>query len=373
MFFGNSKTKINERWNVDNFVIGSGNKSRRNPNGESKDEYELNNTIKKIDQAYSSGKSELESILREIKNKRKEIRARFKALENDPENEASFHKMDMDLLLSQVKISETKVKFSADKFKQIRDEKKLNIDKTPKGPDTQVLVNQQNNPLSNIAPVSTTPIIRVNSVDPSAIINTQSRYDVPAESQIEYTEKNIPIPSTSGAGGGSVAHTSINSEPAVPVSKSWDGEVIRTVDDLTDARQRKVMERLNGEESAFANMKSVQGIDYSRSINAMVNKTKDLTKTMYINKNNGTYYVRTYENVDGNIVPNETELFDSILHIGVPEFNSKNRTVKTQYEDESIPYVLLEDSDDMPKFYRDSWRDPSLRRFILTDEILDVL
>ncbi|MGL5766475.1 MAG: hypothetical protein ACRCX8_12635 [Sarcina sp.] len=378
MFFSSTKNKINSSWNINDFVVGSGNRSRRSSGtsgADAEDNYELNNTIKKIEQAFSSGKMELEAILREMKNKRKEIRARFQALENDPENEATFHKMDVDLLLSQVKITESKVKFAADKFKQIRDEKKLNIDKSPKVPETQINVHQQqNNPLYNEMPggAQHQPIIQVGTLDPSAIISGKSRYDE-ATPAVEVKDNSIPIPCNSGANGGSVAPTPIVNEPVLAVSRSWDGEVITDSTTINDARQSTVAHRLRNQDQAFEEMKSVQGIDYKRSINALVNNTKTLTKKMFINTEDGTYYIRTYENVDGVAKPCTTEIFDSILHIGVPEFNGRNKTVKPQYEDEYIPYELIDGAPDMPEYYKDSWRDPSVRRFILNDETLETL
>lgn len=369
MFFGGSDKKINHRWNIDNFVVGSGNRSRGNRDNSDEDKFELNANIKKIEQAFSTGKSDLDAVVREIKNKRKEIRARFKALESDPENEATFHKMDVDLLMSQVRIIESKVKFAADKFKQVRDEKKLCIDKNPKVPETQINVNQQNNPLSNQVPTTNGAVVRVATLDPSVIVGAKSRYEEPTT--LEH-KPIIDIPCGDRADGGSVAQTSVIDEPVV-TTRSFNGDVMETTDDINDARKLKVMSRLANQDQAFNDMKSVQGIDFKRSISAIVNKTKVLSKKMFVNSNDGTYYIRTYEDNDGTPIPCTTETFDSLLHIGLPEFNSKNKTVKTQYEDESIPYEIVDDISDMPDYYRESWRDPSVRRFILSDEQLEVL
>lgn len=371
MFFGGSEKKINHRWNIDNFVIGSGNRSRGNRDVNDEDKFELNANIKKIEQAFSTGKSDLDAVVREIKNKRKEIRARFKTLESDPENEATFHKMDVDLIMSQVRIIESKVKFAADKFKQIRDEKKLSIDKNPKVPETQINVNQQNNPLSNQVPVTNPTLMRVATLDPSAVISGASRYDVPENASIEH-KPIIDIPCTAGADGGRGAQSSVENEPVVTV-RTLHGDVMETTDDVNDARKVKVLKRLANQDEAFDQMKSVQGIDFKRSIDAIVNKTKNLSKKMFIDPNSGTYYIRTFEETDGGSIPCSTEIFDSILHIGLPEFNSKNKTVKTQYEDESIPYEIIEDNTQMPSYYKDSWKDPSVRRFILSEEQLAVL
>lgn len=371
MFFGSGRSELNSKWNINDFVIGNGNRSRKN-SGDSKDEYELGNIIKKIESSFSRGGSELDSILKEIKNKRKEIRTRFKVLENDPENEATFHKLDVDLLLSQVKIAESKVKMASDKYKQIRDEKKLLMDKTPKNDAPSVVVqNQQNSPLANIAPAQEQRIFRtVGSLNTENIVETKSRFVDEAET-IEHSNVHTEIPCKTGADGGSIAPTS-KQQPVV-TKMTMDGRVMETTDDVLNKRKQIILERLNNEDKIFDKMKSTQGIDYKRSIASIVNKTKDLSKKMFVNPNNGTFFVRTFENVDGVEVPCTTETFDSIMHIGIPEFNFRNKTVKTQYEDESIPYEIVDDNSSMPEFYMDSWRDPSLRRFIIPEEKRELL
>lgn len=371
MFFGNGKSDLNSKWNINDFVVGNGNRSRRNTS-DNKDEYELGNIIKEIKGSFSRGSSELDSILKEIKNKRKEIRTRFKGLENDPENEATFQRLDVDLLLSQVKIAESKVKMSADKYKQIRDEKKLLMDKTPKTEGPSVVVqNQQNSPLANIMPSTEHKVFRAtNILNDGAILQPKSRYEDEVVA-VEHADIHREIPCIQGADGGSVAQTS-GSEPVV-TKRTLDGRIMETTNDIVDKRKSIIRSRLNSEDEIFNNMKSTQGIDYKRSIDSIVNKTKDLSKKMFVNPENGTFYIRTYENVDGVEKPCTTETFDSIMHIGTPEFNYRNKTVKTQYEDESIPYIIVEDNSDMPEFYMDSWRDPSLRRYIIPEEKRDLL
>ncbi|MGL5715474.1 MAG: hypothetical protein ACRCX2_20815 [Paraclostridium sp.] len=380
MFFEKNAKDINARWNINDFIIGGGNKTRKNASttGSDKEDYELSTLIKKIDTKFSKTEMELDAVYKDLRNKRKEMRARFKALESDPENEASFHKLDVDLMMAQVRIIESKAKAVSDKHKHIRDEKKLAKDLIGKNvPETQINVqtNQNNSPLANVKPTES-QVIRApqNFFDPSMIVGTESKFTTP---KIDVKVPEPAIPSYEGADRGSVAPTTPFGETpreTIAITKNWDGTVTNKTGDNADQRKAEVMSRLNNAETLLKTNKSAQGIDYERSVNAIINRRKNLEKVMFVNKDTGTFYVREYEiDEDGSKNISDTELFNSILHIGIPEFNIRAKTVKSAYAEENMKYVTVEDDSEMPEYYKNAWREPDKTRFLIPNETLELL
>ena len=423
MFFGNTNSKINSKWNINDFVVGNKNRqvNSNTLNSSGIKSNDLGNTIAKITTKFTKTELEMTSVYKELINKRKEIRASCKLLSSNPEMEALFQRLDVDLINSTMKVIETKGKVISDMLKHIRDEKKLALDiqkiTAPIATTTTETFTDSSSPLGVVSAVNNnhsggndTPMIRSNSFLGVSKVNTpqsqiMGRNTPPVSQNRGTTNVSNPQQPASSVSSEAIFDASteevpgeveetppqqvIDTVPDIPavanvvtpngydsiaVNNNWDGSINKTLSDVNAERAVKVSDRLARKSEILNGAVGPLGLSYGNSIKVFKNKTLEIQPTLFIDRTSGQFYVQQIETTPEGVVRQaENPVYPSLMKLGELKINAMNAVAQSPYIDGSMKVVVVNDTTDMPSYYKEAWNSPTSSRFTLKDEVLDTL
>jgi len=380
---------INSKWQIRKFISKPADRKLLNDDLLDKnDGYELNRILREIDQAASTSLQDYDRIMREMNQKRTEIKEELASMRGqiDGETVAIFHKTDLDILTTQIRILTEKAKITSDKFKSMRDEKKFyQIDKykllhgsAEATPNTMV-VGQLNTPMSyqtgsGIMSSNSTTLQSQNAViENSPTVLVTESVEIPQEFNKVETEEQ--------SGGWK---TTVNPTQAPVVTPNADeNKVIKedisglnktTLSDHQNEINNRINKRLSKKDGPIGfseqvyldislptSLKSLDGVDY-----------RDI---LYINKNTGEYWcagVTQDDNGEWNVpYSNYIEPPISIVSAGGGiDFSPLQKTAKSPSMDNEMTYVLVEDSSLMPPKYKSLWKEEINKKYSIELDLI---
>lgn len=407
LFGGSSSIKLNSRWNVNQFLSNPGNyrstpSSSVDSTGMSADtKVELERAIKAIEMSYSKSSLDFDKIFRDLATRRKELKALMTELQATakPVDIAAMWSVESSLIVNQLRALENKQKIESEKFKQIRDEKKLAKEKTAPVAETTGNNNGVTNIITN-SPLATannlangiTPKnngITIGDLPSSAIVKTASMFkqDKPEDVQvIEHTEP-IPIPTPNReeepipavmeettaeqtvVATPSVSNTTpvIAADGDIVVTSDNIGNNVVTVNDIQSDINNRVSQRLLERDSILKNEKTITGYNYQHSLDTMVSKSMPHVEKLYICPHDGTYYTKAFTKDENGNFTKEIPNFPlkSITHIGQLSLNPLHKKATFYYYPDAKDYELVDDFSGAPEFYKKEWEDPKTEKFRL--------
>lgn len=393
--FGNNTgyTKLNKKWSISNFVSASAT-SGKNKNitglaGVSDDlKSDFLRILKEAESKYGRIELDYDKVFRDLATKRKELKMlieEYKATAK-PQDIALLLNTDVQLITNQIRIIESKQKLAESKFKNIREEKKLlTSGNKDSGSSATQQANQQNiyigdNPIAvaGAAPTSsrtpvTIPLGAMNAFNvekPQDMIENRTKAfsDIVSEqvTEPEIVEEREVVASPSRPLEGNTNEETVYKSDVV-VSRNILGAPT-SVSDLQKGSNERILKRLANKENALTTS-TVMGNSYNDSLNAIVNSKKDIKEKMYINVNNGHFYIKAFEydeNTKQYDIPVQNHHYKSLVHIGDIKVNPLHKEVVTYYYPEPIPYEIVLDDRDMPEFYANGWEDPKNTKYQLS-------
>ena len=412
--FGGSSPDLVKKWNLSSFVAEDSPRVQSNSVASSLPEIklsDLNKNIKQINLNMSKLSMEYDKLFRKFGFKSADLKKYIKVLlERDDIGEtlSALENSDINILINQMRIIENKTKLESERFKQIRDEKKLQLDilkasgAAIDNSGTQVNV-QQNSPIAvaSMASRNTSPgTIDIGSISNVPVIEHQStaaNIQVP-EGAKENTETKLesvtpePIPSnfvsTDLHYEAKKMESGDNVNPTSPAKSTLDvmKNIVVAADNfneattLADTAKNSVdimMERMKNKENMLKNNTNLLGHNLNTSLAGIKMKKTPHTRILYVNVDDGTFYEKGfYLNQDGSIgpeLPADSFIPRSVTHLGELEFDTVNREVTTYYEDTAIPYRLVTTSSGMGEFYNNEWNDNKTNKYRITEDVLAVL
>lgn len=413
--FGGSSPELVKKWNLSSFVAED---SPRIQTGTSIASglpeiklSDLNKNIKQINLNMSKLSMEYDKLFRKFGFKSADLKKYIKVLlERDDIGEtlSALENSDINILINQMRIIENKSKLESERFKQIRDEKKLQLDilkasgAAVDNSGTQVNV-QQNSPIAvasmagrNIAPgtidlgaISNIPVIEHQSTTANIQVPTEN----PKEKETVEAVSNEPIPANfvsnslqyeankldKGADGSnptSPAKSTLDAMKSIVVaSDNFDGST--TMADIHKNSVDIMIERMKNKDSMLSHNTNLLGHNLNTSLAGLKMKKTPHTRILYVNVDDGTFYEKGfYLNQDGSIgpeLPPDNFIPRSVTHLGELEFDTINREVTTYYEDTPIPYRLVTTSSGMGEFYNNEWNDNKTNKYRIPEDVLVVL
>lgn len=410
LFGGSASIKLNSKWNVNQFLSNPGNyrstpSSSLDSTGMSADtKLELERAIKAIEMSYSKSSLDFDKIFRDLATRRKELKALMTELQATakPVDIAAMWSVESSLIVNQLRALENKQKIEAEKFKQIREEKKLAKDKT--GPVTETGGNNNgitniitNSPLAAANNLATGPTpkntgITIGELPPSAIVKTASMFkqDTPTDVQVIEHKEPIPIPTPKKIEEYETGETTaeqtvvttpsettvVNTITSAPVMAAEGSTVVTadavggnvvTVNDIQSNINERVSQRLLERDSILKNEKTITGYNYQHSLDTMVSKSMPHVEKLYICPHDGTYYTKAFTKDENGNFTKEIPNFPlkSITHIGQLSLNPLHKKATFYYYPDAKDYVLVNDLSDAPEFYKKEWEDPKTEKFRL--------
>ena len=401
--FGNmSDPKVSKKFQIYRFTNGS--RSNKSPLQEGRagtkaDDALLERSIKEIESSSAKLLMEYDRIYKEMMVKRKQLNQEAAEMKGVAKGEvlAMFHKADIDLLNSAVRVIDSKASAISNKIKALRDERKFYIDKT-KPVATQdtannggnvnttgvgfnsplVVVNSDRTPptsgnahvVSRTVPRPAEEIIDVNKIDftehkeeTALPLSPMEKYESLQKEAVEIgnASENQPIETPLNEPVRSVDNTI--------VSMDATGTVAKTVDDIQKENLDKINARLALGNEFKSDYHTRLGHDYNRSIKAMKQADARVEHHMYIDPDSGMYYMKGFTRDENNNLV-EYEDYDpmGLPHIGTIKFNGSKPECKIQFSQDAIPYHVVNGISDMSDFYKTEWSKPSANQFVIDNE-----
>lgn len=406
--FGGSSPDLVKKWNLSSFISEDSPRIQNTTSNVTSSLPEirltdLNKNIKQINLNMSKLSMEYDKLFRKFGFKSADLKKYIKVLlERDDIGEtlSALENSDINILINQMRIIEDKTKLESERFKQIRDEKKLQLDilkangTAVDNSGTQVNV-QQNSPIAvaSMAGRSVTPntidIGAINNVPVIEHQNMEAKIQVPESSKEPVTNEAIPsnfISNDLQYEAKKMETTDIN--PTSPAKSTLDAmkKVVVAADNfnetttLADIHKNSVdimLERMNNKETMLKNNTNLLGHNLNTSLAGIKMKKTPHTRIIYVNVDDGTFYEKGfYLNQDGSIgaeLPKDSFIPRSVTHMGELEFDTVNREVTTYYEDTAIPYRLVTTSAGMGEFYNNEWNDNKTDKYRIPEDVLVVL
>lgn len=334
--------KIDKKWSISNFISTS----YKNVNGgsvsaDNVQNIDLARRIKEIERESHKLMKEYEQLYREMSMKRAEVKKIANSFEANAKAQdiVGVHTLDASIMRDQLNLITSKAKLIGDKQKSIRDEKKSN--KELVAPTAAATTNTGAQVFVNNSPLSVAR--ELNS-------NTQSNV-------IKIDAPNLVKP---------IANSSINTAVSTPS--------IESKPKVVDPNIELIKSRLENKEELISTPMSL-GHDLNYSMDAFIMANTPHKKYIVINTETGEYYERAYEaDSSGEYTVLSTRFQPrSVTHLGALDIDAKNKKATTFYEDEPMDYIIDNNRDNMPDFYKDEWDHPKSERFILSEDVLRVI
>ena len=409
--FGGSSPDLVKKWNLSSFISEDSPRIQSNSTPSGLPEIklsDLNKNIKQINLNMSKLSMEYDKLFRKFGFKSADLKKYIKVLlERDDIGEtlSALENSDINILINQMRIIENKTKLESERFKQIRDEKKLQLDilkasgAAIDNSGTQVNV-QQNSPIAvasmtgrntnpgtiDLGSISNVPVIEhqsattnikipegtkevVEPVNPESIPNNFVSSELKYEAnKMETGDGNInPI---------SPAKSTLDAMKNIVVAADNFNETT-TVADIHKNSVDIMMERMQNKDNMLKNNTNLLGHNLNTSLAGIKMKKTPHTRVLFVNVDDGTFYEKGfYLNKDGTVgpeLPADSFIPRSVTHLGELEFDTVNREVTTYYEDTSIPYKLVTTSSGMGEFYNNEWNNNKTDKYRISEDVLAVL
>lgn len=400
LFGGSSNIKLNSKWNINQFLSNPGNYRSTYTNATATElglsenvKQELDRAIRSIEVAYSKSSLDFDKIFRDLATRRKELKALMTELQATakPVDIAALWGVESNLIVNQIRALENKQKIESEKFKQIREEKKLAKDKggvteTPSNTGvTNIITNSPLATAQNLTSSSPKDIgVAVGSVPATAVVKTTDMFKQPIEEAkvIEHKEP-IPIPTPNTHDfkeyytGETTAEQTVVETPSQtrveieggdqPISQDINGNVLVTVNDLQSSISDRVAKRLADRENILTDAKTITGYNYQHSLDTMVSKSIPHVEKLFICPHTGTYYTKAYTKDENGEFTKEIPNFPlkSITHIGQLSLNPLHKKANFYYYPDAKDYELVPDMSGAPEFYIKEWENPKTEKFKL--------
>lgn len=409
LFGGPSKIKLNSKWNISNYISTPGYVkpaySTTATEGINQDlKVELDRAIKAIEIAYSKSALDFDKIFRDLATRRKELKALMTELQATakPVDIAALWGVESNLIVNQIRALENKQKIESEKFKQIRDEKKLARDKSG-GTDgatnngvTNIISNSPLNTSEQIASHGRpTAGISVGALPKDLVIKSvQTPEEATIVEPVKAIEHKEPIPIPTPIRhetdeqyiGETTAQQTVVTPPSeivkpnfagsdIVVSTDLIGKDVSTVGDVQSGMMDRVNERLKHREEMLDSAKTMTGYNYQHSLDTLTTKALPHVERMYVCPATGTYYTKAFTTDENGEYTKEIPNFNlkSIVHLGKVQFNPLHKKCQFYYYPDNKDYELVEDLSDMPEFYKKEWENPKNDKYILDQDTISIL
>lgn len=403
LFGGGHEVKLNTKWSIANYLSSpTGYKSNSLTSATSSEQsdiikQELERAINSINATYNRSSMDFDKIFKDLATRRKELKAFMMEIQATakPVDVAALWGVESNLITSQMRALENKQKIEAERFKQIRDEKKLAKDRSSTSDQTG---NNNTNGVTNIitnSPLGTsesivnsnvrTAGIDLNSIPTQMVVKAPSKFganqpvDVtpiehkeaipniipttPVEEVVETTAEQTVVntPSLGGAEGDTIVTTDITGLHPV------------TINDVVSGMNERVAQRLKNKEESL-NTKTITGYSLNTSLKTIVAKATPHKEKVYVAPD-GKYYVRAFEtDGDGNCVKEMTNYpYKSLVHLGSLSFQPLHHKVNYYYYPDPKDYELVDDMSGAPEFYKEEWDKIKNEKYILDPDTVNTL
>lgn len=367
-----NKPAFKSNFNINRYVsntakqIASWSSTGQLPN--KNDVIELDKTLKAIEANANKTILEYERLYRELVQKRSELKATIEAMAGsaDAKGLAELHQTDIDLMNIQLRVIDSKIKASQDKFKNIRDEKKMYIDKSKSsGVVEQVAptVNLQNIN-SPIAYTGNQDTAR-NIVSGDVISNTDVVTNASSNSLKEISERQQAT----------LDEVLNRNKESASITQNILGTTTKTLSEHESQVSNVISERLNklNDDKVSYGTKGPLDVHLDTSLNALKTKNVEKEEVMYIDKYTGRFYCKAFtkdENGDFTVPMKEySEPGVAIVGSGL-KFSPVQKTVKPAFCENAFRYELVEDDSDMSENYRAQWSKPDNDEFMVDSDLL---
>lgn len=367
-----NKPAFKSNFNINRYVsntakqIASWSSTGQLPN--KNDVIELDKTLKAIEANANKTILEYERLYRELVQKRSELKATIEAMAGsaDAKGLAELHQTDIDLMNIQLRVIDSKIKASQDKFKNIRDEKKMYIDKSKSsGVVEQVAptVNLQNIN-SPIAYTGNQDTAR-NIVSGDVISNTDVVTNTSSNSLKEISERQQAT----------LDEVLNRNKESASITQNILGTTTKTLSEHESQVSNVISERLNklNDDKVSYGTKGPLDVHLDTSLNALKTKNVEKEEVMYIDKYTGRFYCKAFtkdENGDFTVPMKEySEPGVAIVGSGL-KFSPVQKTVKPAFCENAFRYELVEDDSDMSENYRAQWSKPDNDEFMVDSDLL---
>lgn len=409
LYGGSSGIKLNSKWSVNQFLSNPGNYrstpgvsgiygSNNTTTGAADNlKLELERAIKAIEISYSKSALDFDKIFRDLATRRKELKALMTELQATakPVDIAALWGVESNLIVNQIRALENKQKIESEKFKQIRDEKKLLKEKTaPTAEPTNNGITNiiSNSPLQTAASLDATGRtsdmgVSVGAIPTAAIVKTTDMFKQPVEEVIPIEHKEpVPIPTVQPAEPVPAVSTETTAEQTVVTPPSTttitkvdvkDGNLVVstdmlehkkvTVNDIQAGINDKVAKRLAEKDGVLTNTTTITGYNYQHSLDTMASKSIPHVEKLYICPHTGTYYTKAFTKDSNGEFTVEIPNFPlkSITHIGQLSLNPLHKKATFYYYPDAKDYFLVPDMSDAPEMYIKEWESPKTDKFRL--------
>lgn len=368
--FGMSEgIQLGSKWSIQDFV-NVGSKYRRSgysaidPNMDTNLKMELERAIKEADLRYSKLTVDYDKMFRDLTSKRRELKTLMEEVKAfaKPQDIAMLWNSEISLIGHQIRVIEDKQKLEGERFKNVREEKKLAKEKNPEpiaAAGGNVIIGGPLQVAQNAANVTTdNRSVGANEIGVVPLVTNAERVPLAMNPTTNYVgttaEQPVMVPPSSPI----AVNTAFKAE--TPVYQDITGSVVTTAADLT-SRDAEDIQRILDNKEQYLKMTTSLGTNYASSLAAMENRRKDLKEVMYVNITDGSFYTRAFEmnNATGQY---DTEVlnyqYKSVKHINKVKFNPMTHECSMlYYPEDNIMFELVSDDAAMPEFYKKEWAD----------------
>lgn len=416
----NNTIKLNPKWSISQYLSSpskySSSATSSNSDGISENiKLELERAINEINNKCNRSVMDFDKIFKDLATRRKELKSLLTELQATarPADLAALWGVESNLIVNQLRALENKQKIESERFKHIRDEKKLAKERS--GPSTEPNGNNNgitntiitNSPLATSETLTATPKtqgINIANIPSDLLVRStgkfESKNDIEPAQIIEHKEK-VPLPIPTSNNDEAVVEQSSNpSEPSETTAEQTvvstpsltsnsgsggsDGDIVVTTDltglnqvtinDITKDMNQRVQNRLMHKEEIM-NTPTITGHKLTTSLNTIYSKSVPHKEVLFIAPD-GRYYTKAFTTDENGEYTKELTEFPlkSLTHINSISFNPARHTCQFYfYNTDNKEYRMVDDMSGAPQFYIDEWNKPKNDKYILDSDTVNTL
>lgn len=416
----NNTIKLNPKWSISQYLSSpskySSSATSSNSDGISENiKLELERAINEINNKCNRSVMDFDKIFKDLATRRKELKSLLTELQATarPADLAALWGVESNLIVNQLRALENKQKIESERFKHIRDEKKLAKERS--GPSTETNGNNNgitntiitNSPLATSETLTATPKtqgINIANIPSDLLVRStgkfESKNDIEPAQVIEHKEK-VPLPIPTSNNDEVVVEQSSNpSEPSETTAEQTvvstpsltsnsgsggsDGDIVVTTDltglnqvtinDITKDMNQRVQNRLMHKEEIM-NTPTITGHKLTTSLNTIYSKSVPHKEVLFIAPD-GRYYTKAFTTDENGEYTKELTEFPlkSLTHINSISFNPARHTCQFYfYNTDNKEYRMVDDMSGAPQFYIDEWNKPKNDKYILDSDTVNAL
>lgn len=416
----NNTIKLNPKWSISQYLSSpskySSSATSSNSDGISENiKLELERAINEINNKCNRSVMDFDKIFKDLATRRKELKSLLTELQATarPADLAALWGVESNLIVNQLRALENKQKIESERFKHIRDEKKLAKERS--GPSTEPNGNNNgitntiitNSPLATSETLTATPKtqgINIANIPSDLLVRStgkfESKNDIEPAQIIEHKEK-VPLPIPTSNNDEVVVEQSSNpSEPSETTAEQTvvstpsltsnsgsggsDGDIVVTTDltglnqvtinDITKDMNQRVQNRLMHKEEIM-NTPTITGHKLTTSLNTIYSKSVPHKEVLFIAPD-GRYYTKAFTTDENGEYTKELTEFPlkSLTHINSISFNPARHTCQFYfYNTDNKEYRMVDDMSGAPQFYIDEWNKPKNDKYILDSDTVNAL